>query len=100
MANTLLSYFKDNLKKEHASTKHFNRDFLGVFCKAYNDIKRQDESESGIIYTTVNGITTAAAWLPVYETKFYKDNGGSYCVFLELWTEYRTAMDKLTAAGW
>lgn len=82
-ANTLLGYFKDGLIREHCTTKYFNRAFLAVFVTEYNESKK-------------NGI---ANYEKTKETKFYKENGSSYCVFLELWHEYKTAMERMKAYG-
>ena len=75
---TLLSYLKSQLLKQRESAKYFNRDFLARFVACYNDSKR----------------TGTANYSRVFETDFYKKNGGAYCVFLEIWNEYRRGVDR------
>lgn len=82
-ANTLLGYFKDGLARQHCTTKYFNRAFLGVFITEYNESKK-------------NGV---ASYEKTKTTDFYIKNGGSYCVFLELWNEYKNAMERAKAYG-
>lgn len=98
-ANTLLGWFKDGLRREGCSTKHFNRAFLAEYVHAYNEIKRQVDTDSVAYYEKPDGTVTAEAWLPVHETRFYKENGTSYCVFLELWNEYKDMMSRFHRAG-
>lgn len=90
MANTLLSYFKDNLKAQGESTKYLNRDFLAVYVHAYNE--RKKNIESGIYYEYGS---REYEYNPVFNTRFYKDNSTAYCVFLELWHGYKAAMERL-----
>lgn len=92
MANTLLSYFKDNIKAQGKSAKYFNRDFLAKYVHAWNESHKDGApmlhyEKDGIIY---NGYYTA-----VYDTDFYKKNSCAYCVFLELWASYKNAMQYL-----
>lgn len=81
--NTLLGYFKSGLDRQHCSIKYFNRAFLAVFITEYNESKK-------------NGI---ANYPKTKETDFYIKNGGSYCVFLELWHEYKQGMERAKAYG-
>lgn len=90
MANTLLSYFKDNLKSQGESTKYLNRDFLAVFVHAYNE--RKKNIESGIYYEYGD---KEYEYNPVFNTKFYTDNSTAYCVFLELWHGYKAANEYI-----
>jgi len=80
--NTLLGYFKNGLVNNHCSIRYFNRAFLAVFITEYNASK-----QSGI-----------ADYTKTKTTDFYNKNSSAYCVFLELWNEYRTAMDRIKAA--
>lgn len=82
MANTLLDYFKTAVGNRCSSTKYLNRQFLAVFISEYNAAKR----------TGNNDFSQTA------KTDFYTKNGGAYCVFLEEWTIYKSAMEKLKAA--
>ena len=81
--NTLLGYFKSGLDLQHCSIKYFNREFLAIFITEYNESKK-----SGI-----------ANYEKTKTTRFYNDNGGSYCVFLELWHEYKQGMECAKAYG-
>ena len=81
--NTLLGYFKSGLDRQHCSIKYFNRAFLAVFITEYNDSKK-------------NGV---ASYEKTKTTDFYIKNGSAYCVFLELWNEYKTAMERAKAYG-
>lgn len=71
----IISYFKDALASEKCSTKYFNRAFLATFITEYNA-----SQESG-----------KASYAETQKTRFYMDNSGAYCVFLELWNEYQIA---------
>lgn len=82
-ANTLLGYFKDGLVKQHCTTKYFNRNFLGVYIAEYNE-----SHKSGV-----------ANYEKTKATDFYRKNGSSYCVFLELWNEYKAAMERAKSYG-
>ena len=81
--NTLLGYFKSGLDRQHCSIKYFNREFLAIFITEYNESKK-----SGI-----------ANYEKTKTTRFYNDKGGSYCVFLELWNEYKQGMERAKACG-
>lgn len=83
MKNTLLGYFKTGLVNQHCTTKYFNRAFLAIFITEYNE-------------STKNGI---ANYEKTKTTRFYNDNSGAYCVFLELWHEYKTLMENAKAYG-
>lgn len=77
--NTLLGYFKSNLANQHCSTKYLNREFLAIFITEYNESVKND----------------CANYPKTKMTKFYNDNSTSYCVFLELWYEYKANMERL-----
>ena len=77
--NTLLGYFKNGLANAGESTKYLNRDFLAIYITEYKDSHK-------------NGI---ANYPKTKETDFYKKNSCAYCVFLELYEEYRKNMDRL-----
>ena len=79
--NTLLGYFKNSLSKQCSSIKYFNRDFLGRYIAAYNE-----SHKSGV-----------ADYSRIYDTDFYKKNGSAYCVFLEIYADYRKKMDRAAA---
>lgn len=81
--NTLLGYFKSGLDRQHCSIKYFNREFLAIFITEYNESKK-------------NGV---ANYEKTKTTRFYNENGGSYCVFLELWNEYKQGMERAKAYG-
>ena len=81
--NTLLGYFKSGLDRQHCSIKYFNRAFLAVFITEYNESKK-------------NGV---ANYEKTKTTDFYIKNGSAYCVFLELWNEYKTLTARATACG-
>ena len=93
MANTLLGYFKDGLKREHATTKYFNRDFLAEYVHAYNTRKRN--IENGIYFEITD---KEYEYNPVFETRFYKENGTSYCTFCELWVAYKEGLKAFEQA--
>ena len=78
-APTLLGYFKAGLTRNGCSLRYFNRAFLNAYI---TDYKRGDRDYSA-----------------TQATDFYRKNGCAYCVFLELYADYRQAMDRLTAAG-
>lgn len=81
--NTLLGFFKAGLDRAGQSTKFFNRDFLGAFLHEY-----AESQKSGI-----------ANYTETMKTRFYNENSGSYCVFLELHYDYEKGMERLRAAG-
>lgn len=87
MANTLLSYFKDNIKAHGESAKYFNRDFLAKYVTAYNERSRNIEKE---IYNEYG--TPEYEYNPVFDTDFYKKNSTAYCLFIELWHGYKAAI--------
>ena len=89
MANTLLSYFRDNLKAQGESPKYLNREFLAAYIHAYNERKRN--IENGIYYEFGDA---GYEYNPVFSTRFYTDNSPAYCVFVELWHGYRYAMEQ------
>ena len=69
----MLSFFKDQLKKEGRNTRYFNREFLAIFIYAYNH----------------------GDYTRVVNTEFYQKNGGTYCRFLELFEKYKAAINHL-----
>ncbi len=79
--NTLLGYFKNGLVNNHCSIRYFNRAFLAVYITEYNESKK-----SGI-----------ADYTKTKTTDFYNKNSTAYCVFLELWHEYKTALERIKA---
>lgn len=79
MSTTLLGYLKTQLINAGATTKYFNRYFLTVFLTEYHESHR-----SGV-----------ANYEKTKTTDFYTKNSGSYCVFLEVYNEYREMMDRL-----
>lgn len=97
MANTLLGYFKDALKKQNESTKYFNRDFLAKFIHAYNTAVANEKNGIDTRYY-IDGVMLFHEWDQVYASDFYNKNSCAYCVFLQEWHTYKTAMEKLKAA--
>ena len=81
--NTLLGYFKNGLTKEKQSVKHFNRAFLNTFIQEYNA-----SMDAGI-----------ANYPRTKETDFYNKNSCAYCVFLELWNEYKNGVNYAKSIG-
>lgn len=81
MAATLLGYFKDNIKNAGRNTKYFNRAFLNTFIEDYNR-----SHAAGV-----------ADYTATAKTDFYIKNGGSYCTFLELWSEYKNGINYLNS---
>ena len=79
--NTLLGYFKSGLARQHCSARYFNRAFLAVFITEYNA-----SAASGV-----------ADYAKTKTTDFYNKNSAAYCVFLELWHEYKQGMTRLNA---
>lgn len=93
MANTLLSYFKDNLKAAGENTKYFNRDFLIKYCSAWRAAHQED---APAIFYERDGVIYNGYYTEVYATDFYSKNSTAYCIFLELWASYKNAMQYLT----
>lgn len=82
-ANTLLGFFKDGLTRQGENTKYFNRDFLAKYITENNEHKK----------------TGIADYTETRKTDFYNKNSCAYCVFLELYSEYRKTMDRIAAMG-
>lgn len=78
---------KAELKRRGASVKGFTRDFYAVYLAAVDQIRRNAENGIDDSYTTPDGIFTRRAWDSVRASSFYRDNGGAYCVFLEIAAE-------------
>lgn len=78
-ANTLTGFFRDALTAQKCSAKYFNRAFLVTFIDEYKASKKAG----------------AARYPRTIESKFYRENGPAYCVFLELWQEYNERMERL-----
>lgn len=80
-SNTLLGYFKSDLYNNYGrkNLKGFTRQFLAVYISDYNRALK----------TGINDFTATAA------TDFYKNNGGTYCAFLESWSNYKKGMQRL-----
>ena len=83
MANTLLSYYKDALKRRGASPKYLNRDFLAVFLAEYK----------------ASCAAGRACYEKTMQTKFYNKNSTAYCEFLEIHNEYENGMNRIRAAA-
>ena len=98
MANTLLQYMRYQSKKigGPSAAKYLDRKFLVAFIEAQREISRQEKSGGVEMITDADGITTAA-YLPIHETKYYKENGGGYCAFLQAWHEYREGCERWSA---
>ena len=68
------------LIRRRENIRYFNRDFYAAFLKAREAAKKAGpESE---YYR--DGIRLCHAWDAVYKSRFYRENGGAYCVFLEI----------------
>ena len=79
MAATLLSYFRDGVKREGLNPKYLNRDFLNTYLREYHE-----------------SVKRGSAYYPdTLKTDFYNKNSYAYCVFLELHYEYEKGMQHL-----
>ena len=74
---------KTELTRRHNSTKHFTRDFFKVYIKALNDINHN--SKIGIETGYYDGnLYTRHEYDEIRKTRFYNENGCSYCEFLSI----------------
>ena len=77
--NTLLGYFKSGLARQGESTKYLNREFLAIFITEYNESHKNGK----------------ANYPKTKQTDFYSKNSCAYCVFLELFEEYKRGMERM-----
>lgn len=80
------NYFKSELKK-HANTKYFTREFFNDFLKAIQERKKAIANNIDMSYYKVingNNILLYHYYDNIYDSKFYNNNGGAYCYFLQI----------------
>lgn len=75
---------KTELLKSGCKTKHFTRAFFDLYTAARKQIEKNDGAGIDTRYTTPDGITTRREYDGVRASKFYTENGGAYCIFLEI----------------
>jgi hypothetical protein len=78
-SNTLLGYYKAAIARQGGSTKYLDRAFLATFLTEYRDSVENNR----------------ASYTETQKTKFYKENGASYCLFLEIHNDYENGMKRL-----
>ena len=79
-----------------SSLKYFNRDFLGKYIAAEKAAKEHFKNGTVQRYEK-DGVIYMHEYDRVYETDFYKYNSCAYCEFLEVWQEYKRAVDTYNA---
>lgn len=76
--------FKADLRKVRSNVNYFTPEFLKVFTEAYREataaVIRGDSEQ----YYTLNRVRLNHYYDKVYNSDFYRFNGGSYCEFLSL----------------
>lgn len=74
---------KTELSKKCKSVKYFTKEFFTDFIQAVRE--RRHNIEKGIDRSYKNGyVTLYHEYDKIYNSKFYKENGSSYCEFLQL----------------
>lgn len=83
---TLYQEIKAELKTKRESIKHFTKQFLLDYMEAKKQVT--ENYKRGIDNTyIVDNVVLTHEYDKVYSSKFYQDNGGAYCVFLEIMHE-------------
>lgn len=75
---------KTELLKSGCKTKHFTRAFYNLYITARENIKLNEKRGINTTYTTPDGIITRSEYDEIRKSKFYTDNAGAYCIFLEI----------------
>lgn len=74
---------KAELSRRRNRITHFTRKFYQEFCAAQRAAKHTAENGIDLHYWK-DGVYLNHAYDPVYESNFYRKNGGAYCEFLSI----------------
>ena len=74
---------KTELKRRRENTRYFTRDFYKTFIACRAAAYRAAEKGSPDRYEKDN-VILYHSFDPVYNSRFYQDNGGCYCEFLSI----------------
>lgn len=70
------------LSRRCSSIRHFNRAFFATYKKSLYTARKNSESGIDDNFLLAPGVIGKKSFIPVYDTKFYKENGPAYCEFL------------------
>ena len=78
--------YREALKQQHCSTKYFNKAFLEAYKNARAKAKFNFKHGIDDSYKDPKHewVTLYHSYDEIYGSKFYQENSGTYCAFLEL----------------
>lgn len=94
MKNKLYNEIKNELKKRRENTKYFNREFFNKWIQAQKERKKAIQAGTDESYIKDN-ITLFHYFDSIYNSDLYIKNGGCYCEFLTVVSDYNEKLINL-----